>query len=75
MLVGYALFVGNFPEGLHLFFLDAQEQLLGQSRRKHVYNKQQDSPFKANYNKLTTLIDTNGMLSALFACNALLLGV
>jgi hypothetical protein len=53
-----------------------------QSRRRQGYGKQQDSPFKANYNKLATLIDTNGMLSALFACNAvftstllLLLGV
>jgi hypothetical protein len=52
-------------------FLDAQEQLLGQSRRTQGYNKQQDSPFKANYNKLTTLKDTNGMLSVLFACNAI----
>jgi hypothetical protein len=37
----------------------SKEQLLGQSRRTQGYNKQQDSPFKANYNKLTTLKDTN----------------
>lgn len=80
MLVGYALFIENFPEGLH-FFSYAQEQLLGQARRTQGYKKQQDS-FKANYNKLATLIDTNSMLSALFASNAvfkstllLLLGV
>jgi hypothetical protein len=68
MLVGYALFIENFPEGLH-FFSYAQEQLLGQARRMQGYKKQQDSPFKANYNKLATLIDTNSMLSALFASN------
>jgi hypothetical protein len=37
----------------------SSKELLGQSRRTQGYNKQQDSPFKTNYNKLTTLKDTN----------------
>ena len=39
--------------------------------RGDIASKQQGSPFRTDYNKLATLIETNGKLSALFACNAL----
>lgn len=39
--------------------------------RGDIASKQQGSPFKTDYNKLATLIETKGQLSALFACNAL----
>lgn len=39
--------------------------------RGDIASKQQGSPFRTDYNKLATLIETNGKLSALFACNAI----
>ena len=39
--------------------------------RGDIASKQQGSPFRTDYNKLATLIETNGKLSALFACNAM----
>ena len=39
--------------------------------RGDIASKQQGSPFRTDYNKLATLIETKGQLSALFACNAL----
>ena len=39
--------------------------------RGDIASKQQGSPFRTDYNKLATLIETNSKLSALFACNAL----
>lgn len=39
--------------------------------RGDIASKQQSSPFRTDYNKLATLIETNGKLSALFACNAM----
>jgi hypothetical protein len=39
--------------------------------RGDIASKQQGSPFKTDYNKLATLIETNGKLSALFASNAI----
>lgn len=37
--------------------------------RGDIASKQQGSPFKTDYNKLATLIERKGKLSALFACN------
>ncbi|KAJ4974224.1 hypothetical protein NE237_007398 [Protea cynaroides] len=39
--------------------------------RGDIASKQQGSPFRTDYNKLATLIERNGKLSALFACNAM----
>ncbi|GKV52828.1 hypothetical protein SLEP1_g59417 [Rubroshorea leprosula] len=39
--------------------------------RGDIASKQQGSPFRTDYNKLATLIETNGKLSALFARNAI----
>ncbi len=39
--------------------------------RGDIASKQQGSPFRTDYNKLATLIETNGKLSTLFACNAM----
>lgn len=39
--------------------------------RGDIASKQQGSPFRTDYNKLATLIETKGKLSALFACNAI----
>lgn len=39
--------------------------------RARGYSKQQGSPFRTDYNKLATLIETKGKLSALFARNAI----
>ncbi|KAL4342396.1 hypothetical protein GQ457_08G027950 [Hibiscus cannabinus] len=39
--------------------------------RGDIASKQQGSPFRTDYNKLATLIETNGKLSALFSCNAI----
>lgn len=39
--------------------------------RTRGYSECFGSPFKTDYNKLATLIETNGKLSALFACNAM----
>lgn len=39
--------------------------------RGDIASKQQGSPFRTDYNKLATLIERNGELSALFACNAM----
>lgn len=39
--------------------------------RGDIESKQLCSPFRTDYNKLATLIERNGKLSALFACNAL----
>lgn len=40
--------------------------------RGDIASKQQGYPFiKTDYNKLATLIERNGKLSALFACNAI----
>lgn len=39
--------------------------------RGDIASKQQGYPFRTDYNKLATLIETNGKLSALFACNAI----
>lgn len=40
--------------------------------RGDIASKQQGSPFRTDYNKLATLIERKGKLSALFACNAIL---
>lgn len=42
-------------------------------KRGDIASKQQGSPFRfrTDYNKLATLIERNGKLSALFACNAM----
>lgn len=39
--------------------------------RGDIASKLQGFPFRTDYNKLATLIETKGQLSALFACNAL----
>lgn len=39
--------------------------------RGDIASKQKGSPFRTDYNKLTTLIERKGKLSALFACNAI----
>ncbi|KAM7461322.1 hypothetical protein LguiA_029443 [Lonicera macranthoides] len=39
--------------------------------RRDIASKQQGSPFRTDYNKLTTLIETKGKHSALFAYNAM----
>ncbi|KAI5653714.1 hypothetical protein M9H77_30901 [Catharanthus roseus] len=39
--------------------------------REDIASKQQNSPFRTDYNKLATLIETNSKLSAVFACNAM----
>lgn len=40
--------------------------------RGDIASKQQDYPFiRTDYNKLATLIERKGKLSALFACNAM----
>lgn len=39
--------------------------------RGDIASKQKGSPFRTDYNKLTTLIERKGKLSALFACNAM----
>ena len=39
--------------------------------RGDIASKQQGSPFRTDYNKLATLIETKGKLSALFTCNAM----
>jgi hypothetical protein len=40
--------------------------------RGDIASKQQGSPFiRTDYNKLATLIERKGKLSALFACNAM----
>jgi hypothetical protein len=39
--------------------------------RGDIASKQQGSPFRTDYNKLATLIERNGKLSALFACSAM----
>ena len=43
--------------------------------REDIASKQQGSPFRTDYNKLATLIETKGKLSALFTCNAMRLRV
>lgn len=39
--------------------------------RGDIASKQQGSPLRTDYNKLATLIERKGKLSALFACNAM----
>ncbi|KAI5675836.1 hypothetical protein M9H77_06786 [Catharanthus roseus] len=43
--------------------------------RGDITSKQQSSPFRTDYNKLATLIETNVKLSALFACNVMAIKV
>ena len=43
--------------------------------RGDIASKLQGSPFRTDYNKLATLIETRAKLSALFACNAIPLKV
>ena len=72
-----ALPLGYTPYGL--FWTVERGEGEGRSRlekravqgRGDIASKRLCSPFRTDYNKLATLIETNGKLSALFACKAM----
>lgn len=74
-----ALPLGYTPYGLFWTVELGKEEGRSRARRTSravqergdIASKQQGSPFRTDYNKLATLIETNGKLSALFACNAI----
>lgn len=77
-----ALPLGYTPYGLFWTIIERREgERRSRARRTNravqergdIASKQQGSPFKikTDYNKLATLIERKGKLSALFACNAI----
>ncbi|GJV21425.1 hypothetical protein Tco_1370445 [Tanacetum coccineum] len=86
-LIGEELVVATLLSSKDLLFSESRIQILlerpslsygkGGSKERAVQgsgdieSKQKGSPFRTDYNKLTTLIERKGKLSALFACNAM----
>lgn len=56
---------------LHMAWVRGGSEERAVQGRGDIASKQKGSPFRTDYNKLTTLIERKGKLSALFACNAM----